>query len=267
MVQKFSLHTHTTGYDGKNTVAEMINQGQALGWHTIGISNHMEFHENLPLFHPMFFADYKAASDLYKKTIDEIREQATKTKMRVLVGFEVDFFPSRKWRTDFENLIKDLDYDYLIGSTHCIYNKDESKIYHLYDYTRPKVPDKEFTDSYWNNIKEAIKSGYFDTIAHLDLWKIFGLDGPMYREDKSEVAELLAKYNVATEFNTGCKTKYDAYFPSDDMLRELNDNNVALMVSDDSHAVETLGQHFDEAEEILAKIGYKNRFTPEDLKK
>lgn len=267
MTQKFSLHTHTVGYDGKNTVAAMIEQSKILGWDTLGISNHMEFHENLPLFHPMFFADYKVASELYKKTIAEVRNRSLKAGINVLVGFEVDFFPSRKWRDSFEKLLAELDYDYLIGSTHCIYNKDESTIYHLYDYTRPKVPDKEFIDSYWNNIKEAIKSGYFDIIAHLDLLKIFELDYPEYRDDKSEVIELLAKHNVATELNTGGMAKYGVYYPSEDMLRELNEKNVALMISDDSHAVSTLGQYYDEAEELLRQIGYKNRFTPSDLKK
>lgn len=41
-MQKFSIHTHTVGYDGKNTVAEMIQHAIKLKWEAIGISNHIE---------------------------------------------------------------------------------------------------------------------------------------------------------------------------------------------------------------------------------
>lgn len=61
MMQDSSIHTHTLGYDGKNTIEEMIKRAEDLCWNTIGISNHMVFHENMPLFHSMFFADYKIA--------------------------------------------------------------------------------------------------------------------------------------------------------------------------------------------------------------
>ena len=34
-MQKFSIHTHTVGYDGKNTVAEMIQHAIKLKWEAI----------------------------------------------------------------------------------------------------------------------------------------------------------------------------------------------------------------------------------------
>lgn len=259
-MQNFSLHTHTIGYDGKNTVKEMIEQAENLNWCAIGISNHMVFHKNMPLFHPMFFSDYKIAQEHYKRTIDEIKEQASRSKISVFVGFEVDFFQSKMWRNDFEKLLKNIEYDYLIGSTHSLYNKGEDKIYQLYDYTRPKFPDKEFIDSYWSNIKESIKTGYFDIIAHLDLIKIFELDDAKYWEDKLEIAYLLAKHNVGTELNTGGKSKYNAFYPSVAFLQELNKNNVSLLISDDAHSKGDLGQYYFEAEHLLQEIGYKNRF-------
>ena len=40
-MQKFSIHTHTVGYDGKNTVAEMILHTIKLKREAIGISNHI----------------------------------------------------------------------------------------------------------------------------------------------------------------------------------------------------------------------------------
>ena len=265
-MQKFSIHTHTVGYDGKNTVAEMIQHAIKLKWEAIGISNHIEFHENLPLFHSMFFSDYHKAKEQYKRTINEIKELAAKENIQVLAGFEVDFFKGKKWRHDFEALLKEIECDYLIGSTHCLYNEDESIIMHLYDYTRPKVPNKEFIDSYWINIKEAIKSGYFDMIAHIDLIKRFGLDKEEYKEDKIEIAELLSKYKVSTELNTGNYDKNKMFYPSDELLKILKDYDVPIMISDDAHSIEALGQNFSHAEQLLTQMQYTKRITVEDLK-
>lgn len=266
-MQNFSIHTHTTGYDGKNTIKEMIEQAKKLDWSAIGISNHIVFHENMPLFHPMFYSDYKIALEYYKRTVEEIKEQALHYNISVLVGFEVDFFKSRAWRNNFEKLIDHIEYDYLIGSTHCLYNENESKIYQLYDYTRPKFPEKEFIDSYWDNIKESIKSGYFDIIAHIDLIKVFGLDNAKYWNDKLEIAHLLAKYNVATELNTGGRAKYNDFYPSLELLQELNKNNVSLLISDDAHSKDDLGNYYIDAENMLNSIKYKNRFDIKDLQK
>ncbi|MBQ8436915.1 MAG: hypothetical protein IJ479_06755 [Alphaproteobacteria bacterium] len=133
---------------------------------------------------------------------------------------------------------------------------------HLYDYTRPKVPNKEFIDSYWINIKDAIKSGYFDMIAHIDLIKRFGLD----KEDKIEIAELLSKYKVSTELNTGNYDKNKMFYPSVELLKILKDYDVPIMISDDAHSIEALGQNFSHAEQLLTQMQYTKRITVEDLK-
>ncbi len=137
---------------------------------------------------------------------------------------------------------------------------------HLYDYNRPEVPNKEFIDSYWINIKEAIKSGYFDMIAHIDLIKRFGLDKEEYKEDKIEIAELLSKYKVSTELNTGNYSKNKMFYPSVELLKILKDHDVPIMISDDAHSIETLGQNFSYAEQLLTQIQYTKRITVEDLK-
>ena len=47
MLQNFTLHTHTNEFDGKNTVAEMVNAAYEHGMKTIGISNHFIVHPNI----------------------------------------------------------------------------------------------------------------------------------------------------------------------------------------------------------------------------
>ena len=260
-MQNYSIHTHSIEYDGKNTICDMIQRAKILNWSLLGISNHLVCHKNMPLFHKMFYSDFNKAKDFYKKTLDEIKNEAIKQNFTVLVGFEVDFFTSNNWRKSFEKLHTELQTDYLIGATHSLMNKDESKIYQLYDYTRPKYPEKEFIDSYWKNIQESIRSQYFNIIAHLDLLKIFNLDSEEYNDKKIEIAELLSQYNIATELNTGGYNKYKTFYPDINLLKELNKNNVSLIISDDAHSCDELGQYFSVAEDILDKLQYKNRLN------
>ncbi len=47
MIQNFSLHTHTTFSDGRNSISEMVEQAKKLGWKAIGISDHLTVHPSL----------------------------------------------------------------------------------------------------------------------------------------------------------------------------------------------------------------------------
>ena len=98
-MQKFSYHTHTNSfgvYDGHNSATEMIAAAEAAGYTELGISNHLICKKGISRFSPQFFDDFKQAETVYLKTIDEIRTAAQKYKIKVYVGFEVDYFKSIK---------------------------------------------------------------------------------------------------------------------------------------------------------------------------
>ena len=182
-MQKFSYHTHTNilGFDGKNTAEEMIKKAEEIGFEEIGISNHFIYHPNLQEKDNMFFNDIQKMETAAKKIIESIRQAALNSKIKVYAGFEVDFFPSARWRSDFEKIRKNIDADYFIGSTHILRDKDEQHIYNMYHYyykSEHRFKDdilQEYLSNYWKNIAAAIKSGYFDFIAHLDVYRIFKL--------------------------------------------------------------------------------------------
>ena len=52
-MQKFSFHTHTIGFDGRNSEEDMVRRAEELGWDKIGFSNHLMVHERIeeaPMF-------------------------------------------------------------------------------------------------------------------------------------------------------------------------------------------------------------------------
>ena len=46
-MQNFSYHTHTVFSDGHNTIEEMLDRAEELGWREIGISDHLIVHKNI----------------------------------------------------------------------------------------------------------------------------------------------------------------------------------------------------------------------------
>ena len=180
---------------------------------------------------------------------------------------QVDFFPSKRWRDDFEEIISAAQPDYLIGSTHSIRTEDESLIlnlYHLKESNCSASMVEEFMVNYWQNIIESIKSGYFDFIAHLDVCKLFNLGiEPKWDVWKRKVIDTLAEYNHPYELNTSGWRKVGEQHPHLWMIEELNNRQVPLIISDDAHTVEHIDYCFDRAESLLQSINYKNRYKPE----
>ena len=179
-MQKFSYHTHTNAlgiFDGHHSAAEMIRRAEEIGYEEIGISNHLVYHPNLLTTSPMFFNDFDLLKKMMQKNVDDIRRAAEKASIPVYAGFEVDFFPSAMWRNTFEKLTETLNADYYVGSFHFLRNADESRVYNMYHYKESGSPftPEELADAvrnYWRNVCLAAESGYFDFIAHLDVYKI-----------------------------------------------------------------------------------------------
>ena len=268
-MQKFSYHCHTNSFDifdGRSTTKEMIENAVKIGFTEIGISNHVCCNALCSNYHPMFFQDFNKAFSMYSKVSDEIRREAENHNIKVLVGFEVDFFASAEWRRNFEKHVKNLDYDYLIGTTHFLSNNTETVICNMYEQQRKPIDMNqdllnEYLKGYWIRSIEAVKSGYFNFIAHLDNCKIFNhCMGDEWNDYKSRLVEALKESKTPYELNTSGWERASEQYPSDWMIKELNTAGVPILISDDAHQTSEQGQHFDKAEALLAKLDYKNRF-------
>lgn len=268
-MQNFSYHTHNNAlgiFDGKNTAAEILARAEEIGFETIGVSNHLIWHPNMSQVSRMFFRDLEMALDVWQQSLEVLQNAAKNFNIKVLTGFEVDFFPSKIWREGFEKAIKVLQPDYLIGSTHFIRTADEKKVYNIYhmdELPAGITPDDmdELLKNYWLNIIECIKSGYFDFIAHIDYCTIFNLCvEEKWHDLKWQVIETLDKYHQPFELNTSGYDRINIPHPHPWMLKELAKRNVPLVLSDDAHCIEHLGRHFAQAEEYLQSINYTSRW-------
>lgn len=269
MSQKFTLHTHTNQFDGKNTVAEMVATAQKHGMTAIGISNHFIVHPDIKKAHFYTYAvrggyqnnyhdDFDVAINEFRKNYDELERVAQNSKISVLRGAEVDFFPDRNWYQNFERMVNLLKPDYLIGACHFVeYN---GGVCNVHDMARADTDTRtHMLNAYWRNIRAASDSGLFTWLAHLDLPRKVGIGtGEEWQICEHDTISTLAKNKTPIEINTGL---HPMPYPSHRILHMVAHANLPVLISDDAHHVEQIGRHFDNAERLCDEFGIKNRLS------
>ena len=270
MTQKFTLHTHTTGFDGRNSVQEMVDTARNCGFNTIGISNHFIVYDGIKQTAMYPYADHGGYANIYSESFDEAiakfvphYEEIEKVKsqnpdMTILRGMEVDFFNTDEWRAGFSDAMAKLKPDYVIGSAHFIeYN---GNLLNSHDWLKADNKTRDILLSlYWKNIANAGASKLFTWLAHLDLPKKVGLGmEPKWAEYESRAIETIAKSNGMIEINTGFYKPhcYEPY-PSIRILEMAKENGVPVLLSDDAHASNQIGRHFSEAQKLITELNLK----------
>ena len=270
MIQNYTLHTHTVGFDGRNAVMEMVNRAREIGLKTIGISNHFIVHPHIKKSRAYNYAVRGGYSNMYSSSFQEVIQRFfnnysviecarnAKPDINVLFGMEVDFFDEPRWQSNFQKTIKVLRPDYIIGAKHFV--EHGGKILNVHDLKAADAETQEILlKKYWQGVARTAESGLFDWMAHLDLPKKVGLGREeKWAEYESKAVENAAASNTAVEINTSFYRPY-CYepYPSNRILKMVAQNNVPVLISDDAHRVEDIARHFNEAEEIISKMNLR----------
>jgi histidinol-phosphatase (PHP family) len=179
---------------------------------------------------------------------------ADRTDLRL--GIEADFIPGREDRT--AALLESRDFDYVVGSIHFL--GDGALDYDKYDvWTRADSADKVWR-TYFTWLGEAAASGLFDILAHPDLVKHWGRERPWPEKDLRyyyEIAmEQIAESGVAIEVSTaGLRKPVGEIYPAEAFLRMCVEAGNPIALSSDAHVPDHLGYGYDQALELLARVG------------
>lgn len=275
-MQDFTLHTHSIGFDGKNTPAQMAARATELGLHTIGISNHFIVHPNIrraPMYKYAVRYGYDAIySESFDDTIahfqahyDELNKLSQTSGIRILRGMEVDYFTYPAWRAGFERAVRILRPDYVIGTAHFVEYGGVLCNTHDAAHASPDVQN-QMLKTYWANIRNAAASGLFTWIAHLDLYKKAGLGrAEQWRDAESVALDAIAASNTAIEINTSLYEHGAEPYPSSRIVKMAVDRNVPILFSDDAHASDQIGRYFDRAECFATSCHVKNRLNVQKI--
>ncbi|MBN2226481.1 MAG: histidinol-phosphatase HisJ family protein [candidate division Zixibacteria bacterium] len=121
---------------------------------------------------------------------------------------------------------------------------------------------EQFADKYFVLIKEMAQSGLFDSIAHLDVYRRFGLafygDGvyDIHRERIESIFEIMAANGTGYEINTsGFRHGFDQFYPTMDIVNLARSMGVRIAaIGSDAHKPEDVGGNLESAAQVAYEL-------------
>lgn len=255
---KINLHSHTTFCDGKNSAEEMVLSAIDRGFDVFGFSGHS---------YTPFDESYCMSLEGTLEYRNEIAGLADKYagRIKILCGVEQDFFSNQPTS----------HYDYSIGSVHAFYNEKFDKyIYADYD---PEILINA-CDRYYGGDFLSLAEDYFaqealvvektgcDIIGHFDLITKFNEQVPMFHERHpryiaavDKALEKLLATNAVFEINTGAMAKgyRTSPYPSEAILKKIKAGGGRVIISADTHSVDTVDFAFADAVRLAEICGFE----------
>jgi histidinol-phosphatase (PHP family) len=186
----------------------------------------------------------------YENEIKKLKEKY-KDKIKILLGYEVDFTPKKY----LDKRVLNANVDYLIGSVHFLDNWGFDNPEFIKEWEKRDVDD--VYKEYFSYIEEMAKSNLFQIVGHIDLVKVFGHKPKKPIKDIAKNAiKAIKKAEMAVEINTaGLRKPVKELYPSDEILEMILDEGIDLTLSSDAHSPDQVGFGYDEAYKKLKKFG------------
>lgn len=198
--------------------------------------------------------------------IGEIRAAQEGTRVRLLAGLEVDYFPGEE--RHLETILRGNDFDFILGSTHYINGVDIGSQTQAGGFFANR-PIREAADEYYRVWKRAIETGLFDVMAHPDYWRkylrYYGRTAAWgdFGQVVFDALDAAAEHGVGIEVNTaGERAGTGHYYSLQEFLVAAHEAGVkAVTVGSDSHTAGTLGYHLEDAARQLKAAGFTHMST------
>lgn len=244
----YHLHTPLCRHaSGEPT--EFAARARELGLTEIGFSDHAPMPKDdfdqwrMPLAH----------LDEYVEKVR--RAQREHPDLTIRLALEVDYLPG------YEDWVRDLagryPWDYFIGSVHYVAPPWAIDDPAMRSEWRKHDPT-EVWSRYLERVIEAVESGLFDIVGHVDLPKKFGF---LPQRDLTPLFEQLmrtvARRGTTVELNTGGLRKdCREIYPSPALVALAHREGVPITFGSDAHAVVEVGADLDQAVALARFVGY-----------
>ncbi len=176
----------------------------------------------------------------YKEFIQTIRQNSFPVKINF--GLEICYFPD--YEEKIKGVISNFDWDFLTGAVHWIDG---------WGFDHPPIKESwigkdvnSVYKKYYELMEKLIQSDLFNHLAHPDSIKCFNYY-PDYdlTETYSNIAKLLKKHNMKTEFSLGLHINYGhkEFGLNKKLLSILKQEKVELITASDAHIPEDVGRY------------------------
>jgi len=247
------MHSKLCGH-AAGELETYVQSAIALGLPAVGFAFH------LPIAIPV---DYKinvtrAELDTLVPQVEALRD-AYRSDIPVLLGGEADFL--RGSEAEAEALLAAYPFDHVIGSVHFVGDWAFDSPHELAPYDDWDI--YALYAAYFDLVREAVATGLFDIVGHLDLIKKFGFRPEAdWSALTADVAASAARAGVTVEINTaGMDKPAREMYPAECTVRQLHAAGVPLCFGSDAHAPDQVGRHFDEAVAMARRSGYTHYAT------
>ena len=244
--------------DATGSIDEYCQKALQLGLKEICFTTHYDsdpFRKDIDPFMRIDGKIVQLSEDSVERYIEDVKrsgEKYSSSGLSVKASLEVDYAPHIE-----EKLRKDLDcfdLDYRLGAVHCLDHIAITASNEAERYFKRKSAQEMITE-YYGVLKQAVESGLFDVMAHLDIYKKYGLGFygekilTAHRGLVEPILELMAKNSVGMEINTGVLRKgHREFCPSLEILDLALKMGVKIVaIGSDAHKVDHLGKGIKEA--------------------
>ncbi len=246
------MHTHSDhSFDGNDSCMELCESAIHSGAMAIAITDHCDIDgadlNVRDLCSNQFFETYKV------KNIFE-------GDILVLQGLEIGQGIYRKEET--EKLLRDYDYDFILGSLHNLENMED---FYFLDYKKYDV--NYLLEKYFEGLFQLCEWGAFDSLAHLTYplryivaREKMNVDISAFSQITDAIFESLIKNKKALEINTsGLFMDINDTLPNISFIRRFRElGGKYITIGSDSHYAKKVCRGIEQGMDIAAKCGFKN---------
>jgi histidinol-phosphatase (PHP family) len=260
--------------DATGSIDEYCERALELGLKEICFTTHYDCDPDRKDVDPFMRIDGRMvplSEEAVKTYIQHVRradERFRPQGLWVKAGLEVDYAPQLEPMLRKE--LAHFDLDYTMGAVHCLDHVAISASNEATAYFEANNLET-MVSRYYQVLGQAVESGLFDVMAHLDIYKKYGLGFygektlTAHRGLVEPILKIMAEQGVGMEINTGVLRRgHKESSPGLEIVRLGLSMGVKITAfGSDAHKVEQLGSGIQESyaavEEIRRKLGARNR--------
>lgn len=201
--------------------------------------------------------------DHYFAEIAQAREEWQGAGLRVKAGLEVGYCPGQEKMI--ERILRNYPFDFVLGAIHCLNHIPISSKQESPRYFQHRTLDTLRRD-YFTALKAAVDTGLFDCIAHVDLYRRYGLLhlGPavltLHRGVIEPIFRAMAKQGTGLEINTSSSRQgLPEFHPARELISLAVEAGITVFtVGSDAHTLHELGDQLDAALLLLKEYNLTN---------
>ncbi len=198
--------------------------------------------------------------DEYFREIEEARQEFKTTGPVVKAGVEIGY--SAQLEELIHRALQDYPFDFVLGAIHSVQGASISAIKECPEFFH-LCSLEDLKQDYFGALENAVKSNFFDCLAHPDLYRRYGYEfyGPeilnMHRGIIEPILKEVAKRGMGLEINTSSLRRgLKEFHPSREILDMAVKTGVEIFtVGSDAHSLEELGDNIKEATLLLEQKG------------